>query len=103
MLKIHIAGRARWTVAAALGIALQAGHFAASQEVPFISGGAGFVTITNGGNTTYIPVVEPLFMASLGKHLAVETRATLLESIFPRSGKGYDHSAFLGLSYLQAD
>ena len=96
-------GAARWMIAAAFGLALQTGHYSVGQEVPFISGGAGFVTITNGGNTTYIPVLQPLLMAPLGKHLAVESRAMLLVSYFPRSGEGYDHSSFLGLSYLQAD
>ncbi len=76
---------------------------AGAQEVPLISGGIGFVTSTNGGNTTYLPVVSPLLAAPLGSHVLVESRATILQRFFPRPGQGYDHDAFLGLDYLQAD
>lgn len=78
---------------------------AAAQNVPYISGGGGFITSTNGGNTTYIPVIAPEFVASLGQHLLVESRATILDSYFPRGGgqPGYKRDAFLGLSFLQAD
>jgi hypothetical protein len=74
-----------------------------STDVPLISGGGGFVTITNGGNTSYIPVVSPVLAAPIGKYLMVESRATILTSFFPRPGEGYDHNSFLGLDYLQAD
>jgi hypothetical protein len=76
-----------------------------AQGTPLISGGVGFVTSTNGGNTTYIPLIEPVLAAPLGQHVLVESRASLLELLFPKgSGQpGYTHSSFLGLSYLQAD
>lgn len=76
-----------------------------AQHAPYVSGGGGLITSTKGGNTTYIPVIAPEFVASLGDHLLVESRATVLESYFPRGGgqPGYKHDAFLGLSYLQAD
>lgn len=79
--------------------------FANAQYAPYVSGGGGFITSTKGGNTTYIPVIAPEFVASLGEHLLVESRATVLESYFPRGGvqQGYRHDAFLGLSFLQAD
>jgi hypothetical protein len=79
--------------------------FASAQDTPLISGGVGFVTSTNGGNTTYIPLIEPILAAPLGQHVLVESRASLLEIFFPKgSGQpGYTHSSFLGLSYLQAD
>jgi hypothetical protein len=78
---------------------------AAAQNVPLISGGVGFVTSTNGGSTTYIPVISPLLAAPLGKHVLVESRATILDSFFPKGGgqPGYKSDSFLGLSYLQAD
>ena len=78
---------------------------ASAQYAPYISGGGGFLTSTKGGNTTYIPVIAPEFVASLGDRLLVESRATLLESVFPRGGgqAGYKHDAFLGLTFLQAD
>lgn len=78
---------------------------ASAQYAPYISGGGGFLTSTRGGNTTYIPVIAPEFVALLGDRLLVESRATLLESVFPRGGgqAGYKHDAFLGLNFLQAD
>jgi hypothetical protein len=76
-----------------------------AQNVPYVSGGAGFITSTKGGNTTYIPVISPAFVAPIGNLLLVESRATILESFFPRGGNqsGYDHQHFAGLTYLQAD
>jgi hypothetical protein len=76
-----------------------------AQDTPLISGGIGFFTSTNGGNTTYIPVLSPVLAAPLGSHLLVESRATILESFFPKGGDqvGYTSSPFLGLSYLQGD
>jgi hypothetical protein len=75
------------------------------QDTPLISGGAGFITSTNGGNTTYIPVISPLLAAPLGSHILVESRATILDSYFPRGNgqTGYNSSSFVGLSYLQMD
>ncbi len=80
-------------------------HIGFAQNTPLISGGAGFFTSTNGGNTTYLPIIEPLIAAPVGKHLLIESRAALLESFFPKSGNssGYDHAHFIGLTYLQAD
>ena len=78
---------------------------AASQETPLISGGVGFLTSTRGGNTTYLPIAEPLLAAPLGRHLLVESRAALLESFAPQGGglPGYSHSHFIGLTYLEGD
>jgi hypothetical protein len=76
-----------------------------AQNVPLISGGAGFITSTKGGNTTYLPVITPLLAAPLGNHLLVESRASIVESFFPKGGgqPGYEHQHFAGLSFLQAD
>ena len=76
-----------------------------AQDTPLISGGVGFITSTNGGNTTYIPIVSPVLAAPLGDHLLIESRATILDSYFPKGNgrSGYDSSSFLGLSYLQLD
>jgi hypothetical protein len=78
---------------------------AASQDTPLISGGVGFLTSTKGGNTTYLPIAEPLLAAPLGRHLLVESRAALLESFAPQGGgmPGYSHSHFIGLTYLEGD
>ena len=73
-----------------------------AQDTPLISGGVGFFTSTNGGNTSYIPTINPVLVAPLGDHLQVESRATLLDVIFP-TGKGYDTFHFTALSALQAD
>lgn len=76
-----------------------------AQDTPLISGGGGFITNTNGGNTTYTPIIAPLLAAPIGEHFLVESRATILESFSPKGGgqTGYSHDSFLGLSFLQLD
>jgi len=97
---------ARTTVAVAavlmLALAAQRGI---SQDVPLISGGAGFLTSTRGGNTTYLPIVEPLLAAPIGNRVLIESRAALLESFSPNGNgqTGYSHSHFIGLTYLEGD
>ena len=75
------------------------------QYVPLLSGGVGFVTSTNAGNTTYIPVISPLLAAPIGNHILVESRAIILDPFSPNGGgkPGYNGNLFLGLTYLQAD
>ncbi len=73
-----------------------------AQDTPLISGGVGFFTSTVGGNTNYLPIIEPLIAAPIGKDLLIESRAAILESFSP-SANGYSHSHFIGLTYLQGD
>lgn len=88
-----------WTTAVfCVGLATQA----SAQDAPLLSGGVGFVTNTTGGNTTYIPVAEPLAAVPLGQHVLIESRASLLEFFTP-SATGYDHSHFVALTYLEGD
>jgi len=75
-----------------------------SQETPLISGGMGFFSSTNGGNTTYLPLIEPLIMAPLGKRVQIESRAAIGEDFFHTPGtQGYDHTHFASFTYAQAD
>jgi hypothetical protein len=91
-------------VALALGIA-PAALVATAQDTPLISGGVGFFTSTNGGNTTYLPVLSPLLAAPIGSHLLVESRANLFEVYFPKGNGqiGYTSKPFLNLTFLQGD
>ncbi|MGH9586088.1 MAG: hypothetical protein ACRD3F_04005 [Acidobacteriaceae bacterium] len=75
---------------------------AVAQDTPLLSGSVAFVTTTTGGNTTYIPLIQPLAAVPLGDHFMVESRAILLEQFIPNS-TGYDHSHFDALNYLQGD
>lgn len=75
----------------------------AAQYTPLLSGGVGFETSTNGGNTTYFPEISPILELPIYDRLLIESKADLLEIIFPRPHTGYDTSHFVGLSYLQAD
>lgn len=79
--------------------AAQAGS---AQDTPLLSGGVGFFTSTNGGNTNYQPLIEPLLAAPIGKHFLIESRAALVETFFPKN-HGYDHSRFIALTYLEGD
>jgi hypothetical protein len=91
-------------IALALAI-LCAGRYGSAQDTPLLSGGVGFFTSTNGGNTTYQPIIEPLLAAPVGQHVLIESRAALIETYAPRSNglSGYDHTFFGGLTYLQGD
>jgi hypothetical protein len=78
---------------------------ATAQDTPLLSGGVGFFTQTDAGQTTYSPLFEPLVAAPIGAHFLIESRAILLESFAPNGGghPGYDHSHFISLTYLQGD
>jgi hypothetical protein len=80
-------------------------QYGAAQDTPLLSGGIGFFTDTNAGQTTYSPMIEPLVAAPIGEHLLIESRAILLESFAPQGGDqpGYDHTHFISLTYLQGD
>lgn len=93
------------SVGTLLAVLLWAVPILQAQDTPLISGGVGFITSSNGGNTTYIPIISPLLAAPLGHNFLVESRATILNSYFPKGNgqTGYTNSSFLGLSYLQLD
>ena len=76
-----------------------------AQQTPLISGGVGFFTSTTNGQTSYLPIVEPLLAAPIGSRLLIESRAALLESFFPKGNgeAGYDHVHSVSLTYLQGD
>jgi hypothetical protein len=80
-------------------------RYGIAQDTPLLSGGVGFFTSTNAGETMYSPMIEPLLAAPIGQHLLVESRAILLESFAPNGGgqPGYDHTHFVSLTYLQGD
>lgn len=75
-----------------------------AQNTPLISGGVGFLHSTTAGSTDYEMVAVPVLEAPIGQHLLIESRGNLVETFSPRGpDQTYDHSTFLGLSYLQAD
>ena len=74
-----------------------------AQNTPLISGGVGLFTVTNGGNTTYIPTIAPVLEAPLGSRVLIEAKANLLENIFPRPKTGYDTSHYVAVGYLHGD
>lgn len=94
-------------VAAVLFAVLCVARSGAAQDtytyVPLLSGGVGFFTSTNGGNTTYQPHIEPLIAAPITHRILIESRGILLESFFPNGPKGYDHSHVASFIYLQGD
>src|SRR6202453_1043239 len=80
--------------------------YGAAQNTPLLSGGVGFLANPNTGNTTYMPIIEPLLPAPICQHILVESRAALLETWAPSGNSaqpGYDHTHFIGLTYLQGD
>jgi hypothetical protein len=75
----------------------------AAEDIPLLSGGVGFFTSTNGGQTTYQPHIEPLIAAPITSHFLVESRGILLESFSPDGKGGYSHSHVASFIYLQGD
>jgi hypothetical protein len=100
--KIATPGRFIGAVAIVLLFAVRYG---AAQDTPLISGGVAFLTSTNGGNTTYLPLIEPLIAVPIGKRFLIESRAAIDESFSPNTNgqPGYGHAHFAGLTYLQGD
>ncbi len=96
--------RTAWRGTLALAIFCSV-HCAAAQDTPLLSGGVGFFTNTTAGESTFMPIIEPLLAAPVGRHFLIESRAALLETWSPKGGgqPGYDHSHFIGLTYLQGD
>jgi hypothetical protein len=96
--------RSAGLIAVALTI-FSTGRPGRAQDTPLLSGGVGFFTSTNGGNTTYLPIIEPLIAAPIGQHVLIESRAALLQTYAPRSNglPGYDHQYLAALTYLQGD
>lgn len=75
-----------------------------AQNTPLLSGGAGFLTSTNKGNTTYLPIIEPLVAIPLGDRVLIESRAALAETLFHTPGKSsVEHTHFAGFTYVQGD
>jgi len=76
-----------------------------AQDTPLISGGVAFLTSTRGGQTTYMPIIEPLLAAPIGSQLLIESQAVLLETISPAGNgrTGYNHAHFANLSYLHGN
>jgi hypothetical protein len=81
---------------------LSTARYGTAQNIPLLSGGVGFFTATNGGDTTYQPHIEPLIAAPITNHFLVESRGILLENFVP-SSTGYDHNHVASLIYLQGD
>ena len=77
-------------------------RYGTAQDTPLISGGAGFFTSTKGGDTTYLPIIEPLIDLPIGSRFLVESRAALGDTLAP-NGNGYSHTHFTTLTYLQGD
>jgi hypothetical protein len=84
-------------------LALSVAHYSYAQNVPIISGAAAFTTSTNGGNTSYSPLISPLVAAPIGHRFMFETRDFILDPITPRSGQSYQTHIIYGVNTLQMD
>ena len=104
---LFVSGSRFFRVAAFVLAALCAARSGAAQDTytytPLLSGGVGFFTSTNGGNTTYQPHIEPQIAAPITHRFLIESRGILLESFSPSGSGGYDHSHVASFIYLQGD
>jgi hypothetical protein len=94
--------RATWILMMVLfsGSALRA-----QSNVPIISGGVQFLSSTNGGVTTFQPLIAPVVAIPIGERWLVESRATFDEFIFRENGTSgpYHALTFSSMDYLQLD
>src|SRR5450631_478402 len=76
-----------------------------AQDTPLLSGGAAFLSSTNSGKTSFLPIIEPLLAAPIGPHILFESRAVLVESLFPKGNgqSGYEHQHAIALTYMQGN
>ena len=77
----------------------------AQENVPIVSGGAGFLGATNGGASFFQPVVAPVLSIPLGNQWLIESRADLRGLISREDGSSgpYQGQFFGTLEYLQLD
>ncbi len=74
----------------------------AQSGVPIVSGGAAFVSTTDGGQTFLQPIIAPVVVVPLGSKLTVESRFDLREFIARSNGTGdYEAQGFVSVEYLQ--
>jgi hypothetical protein len=77
---------------------------AGAQDAPVISGGVGFFSTTNGGQTFLQPVISPVALVPLGSKFLIESRADIRGFVARTNGNGpYDGEFFASLEYLQLD
>ena len=86
-------------------LCLLACSFVSAQEnIPIISGGAGFLSSTQGGTNVLQPVLAPVLVVPLGDRWLIESRADLREVYFQQGPGGpYSNAGFTTLEYLQLD
>jgi hypothetical protein len=89
-----------------LSLLLVSQTFLAAQEnVPIVSGGAGFFGATNGGASVFQPVLAPVLAIPLGSQWLIESRADLREVVSREDGSSgpYQGQFFGTLEYLELD
>ena len=77
----------------------------AQSNTPILSGAVAFVGSTNGGVSSFQPVIAPVLVAPLGEHWLVESRADV-QGFFARENGTtgpYNGQFFAALDYLQLD
>ena len=96
-----IAVRSALAVTLLIAVIASASH--AQSDSPVISGGAGFVSTTNGGVTFVQPVIAPVAIIPIGSKFLIESRADLRGVFLPENGTSgpYRGEFFASLEYLQ--
>jgi hypothetical protein len=77
----------------------------AQSTVPIVSGAAGFLGASKGGDTFYQPLVAPVLVVPFGEKWLIESRADLAEFVSREGGSTgpYQGQFFGTLEYLQID
>jgi len=72
--------------------------------VPVLSGGIGYISNVNGGTSTLQPVIDPVLLLPLGRHVLGESRTDFVGVFQRRNGNGdYTGQVFTYIDYAQID
>src|SRR5882757_762157 len=81
---------------------LLSGQFLMAQDVPIVSGGIGFFNSTNTGVNFFQPVLAPVVVVPIGKHLLAESRFDFREFYIQQNRTGpYQGTFNKSIPYLQ--
>lgn len=87
------------------GLLLASTNLHAQDNVPILSGALAYVNTTQGGATTFQPILAPVLVVPFGNHILVESRADIRGFFAPENGTSgpYQGQFFAALPFLQVD
>lgn len=90
---------------ALVGMLMAAACVCAQSNTPILSGALAFLSSTNGGATTFQPVIAPVLAVPIGDHWLIESRADVQGFFFRQNGTSGPYNGIYAdsLDYAQVD